>query len=1402
MPPTGGQTTTRSRRAARRAVRRRVPPAPSPQTLARQAHAQQSAYVSQGRAVQRVATHQRAAQNIRRTQARSKPLAATPMRHPRAGRPVRSQAHVNQIVAAVNRQSRSVAADRQRQVRAAARTRAAAVRAASRSGGDLGGPHRNLAQRIVAALAPRNVYGGGPHVAGGARGNGIATSRGISTASVRGVAGSVPGLAVREIGLAIAEKPKLAADLPGQVAKYAVGAPAGLVESIAHPRAAASSSVSDIGRRYGALARGDTQAFRKRILKEGIAPEVLDLASAAGGATAVGGRVLGAAARAGKLGARLERISTVRPVLRISGNVAREQEVAPNLVRNVTRAAVDARRRTVQARRAARQDAPVEVRLAQERGEVTYTSRRRQGREQRRLVAQEKGTEVQRLKMVQQREHSAALKNLHSLTKDERRGFALAHQFGATSPDAARNLIRRRQRDIAAHRDTISTTISKRRDQLPELQWLHDNAEKVFTPKLRQVVRQEQARERRITARDPGVDLTQAQLRRYQPLAAALGIERRTDVPLQESLLDQPARAAGEAPPVPAGHVRLYRGEGVHVRGGADWADAPEGGPSQGRWFTEDLSRAKGYASEGQTYRKGYVKYVDVPEDIARAHRIADNGRSTYVLPDEVARRAGELDPGSAAEAYAEHARRQAGMERTAVVSERRARARAALRGEEPPKPREKPRQHRGETNGEFLRRVIRESRAQGLERPGYLHSEERAKGVFATMALGGSKATNIPGRAYTGSLLRQGVESMDPNVHLQGIARGLKRRQQWNMVARNFERHSIDKLQGKSLRNRDILSLTRDLENAGVDLGSVSFWNPRKFYEASQRAARDTEGTRPEELGGDEVLHGSSDVHTALQRAVESPAEVLANPDAFKDARGFSVVPTAVLKEIEGSVRPEGLLSRMVDISRGKISRVLLGNPAWLTFQVASNAFLTGLAGVGPIDAIKAQRWWSNLSDAEKEALAPEVGVHGWYDEQTKLGATRENLPALAQRMANGWAAMKQTPMYQLAHKANPLDAIFRADNAQNNFFRKAVFYNQAKREAYRRMGDNATRMIRAQQGINRVLKLDPQERITAAAKDPKVFEHHARAVRDFLGDYTSYTSRERARLGRYAMFYGFLRHSLRLTFYTLPVKHPLMTAIGLELGKMHDEELRKLFGVDPPAWEQANAYINIGGKTRKFAIGRLNPFFNAVQFEGPGSLVQLGTPLAAIAMDQLAAKNVAFDRPWTVGGSGSYVSRGRDVTAAQRAKIALAEALHLSPYVRLAEKTGIPGVRGPMEGRQTDESSLIFPDPVRYKQGAAAGRNATRIAEQRRVSPGRNLLETLVPVLGTDAAPTIRSSRDYAAGQGAHVPVPSPGGSLPKETPAMRALERAAERRGHGNLSSAQMDALEKAARRAGGG
>ena len=331
---------------------------------------------------------------------------------------------------------------------------------------------------------------------------------------------------------------------------------------------------------------------------------------------------------------------------------------------------------------------------------------------------------------------------------------------------------------------------------------------------------------------------------------------------------------------------------------------------------------------------------------------------------------------------------------------------------------------------------------------------------------------------------------------------------------------------------------------------------------------------------------------------------------------------------------------------------------------------------------------------------------------------------------------------------------------------------------------------MMRAQQRINRLLGRNPADRILEAMKDPRLFEEHAQAVRDYLGDYSTYTAKERRTLGRFTMFYGFTRYALRLAFYTMPVKHPIMTAIGLELGKLHDDELHRLFGEDVPVWEQGSAFI--GG--RKFALERMNPFFNAIQYQGPGSLLQVGSPFAAIAADQIAGKNIAFDRLWRVGGSTAYVIHGKDVSYGDRGRIALASLLRLSPYFRLAEKTGIPGVAAPLRGAQSDTSSLVFPEPTQYKQADAIQRNARRVAQQEGKSTAQVLQEWGLPIAGVPAGPVIQSAIDYARSQGKRVP----GGAVTLTPAQQRALTRA-RRVEHRTSGGAQARALARARRAA---
>jgi hypothetical protein len=445
-------------------------------------------------------------------------------------------------------------------------------------------------------------------------------------------------------------------------------------------------------------------------------------------------------------------------------------------------------------------------------------------------------------------------------------------------------------------------------------------------------------------------------------------------------------------------------------------------------------------------------------------------------------------------------------------------------------------------------------------------------------------------------------------------------------------------------------------------------------------------------------------------------------------------LVPKAVHDEIMADTRPSSAAGRAYDITKGKASRILLGNPAWLQFQIGANALLTGLAGTGPVNALKAQAWWHTLSTAEREAIEPYIGVHKFYDEQTKLGAASNS------RIVNAYRAFKDTGLYQAAHKANPLDAIFRADNAQNTFFRKAVFYSQAKRAAYRDMGQEAGHVIRLQKQLASIVNLGPQDRMRALVRNQKSIDDYAAHVNDMLGDYTTYTHRERKVLGRSVMFYGFLRYSVKFAFYTMPIHHPMMSAILTQVGRLERDELEQIFGADVPPWEIGN-YYSQDGKTR-VAVTRLNPFFNAIQWQGPQSIVGAFSPLAQVTINQVAGKNVSFDQLYTANGSTAYKIKASEIGAANRAQIAIQELLSTSPYYRAAQKTGIPGIVGPLLGRQTDDASLFKPAPVHFKRADKIAENNRLIAQQKANRP-QVLRQQFVPVTGTPGSEVIAKAR-----------------------------------------------------------
>lgn len=308
-----------------------------------------------------------------------------------------------------------------------------------------------------------------------------------------------------------------------------------------------------------------------------------------------------------------------------------------------------------------------------------------------------------------------------------------------------------------------------------------------------------------------------------------------------------------------------------------------------------------------------------------------------------------------------------------------------------------------------------------------------------------------------------------------------------------------------------------------------------------------------------------------------------------------------------------------------------------------------------------------------------------------------------------------------------NPLDLMFRADNAQNRFFKRSVLYSEIKRDAYRRLGRDVGQLARAQQQVVNLLRLGPRERMDAILRNPRAIEKHAQAVLDVLGDYTRFTPDERRILKRGVLFYGFLRYSLRTVFYTLPVKHPIAAGITGMLANLHNEEVRELLGGDEAPWAYARIFFERDGELKSIDLARANPatnqFIDAIQMgprKGFARLAGLMSPLLAGIADQGYSVSSFTGRPFTGHGDPNYWS-GTDADA--RWRIFVGDLMRTAYPYRVAERVMVGG-RG-----TTDDSLLFAPRFVDYRTSDAQAREAKRIREAGSV-PER-LTRELLPFL-----------------------------------------------------------------------
>jgi hypothetical protein len=632
--------------------------------------------------------------------------------------------------------------------------------------------------------------------------------------------------------------------------------------------------------------------------------------------------------------------------------------------------------------------------------------------------------------------------------------------------------------------------------------------------------------------------------------------------------------------------------------------------------------------------------------------------------------------------------------------------------------------QMRPQLERDFAAQVREAAAQQGLPEPGFItHRPRPGKSNVAYTAGQGARAAGAPRRSEM-ALLRMGRVDTTAQALFDSYATNIRRGVNWRLVADQAEAHAVPvtltdvrRTTGRATAKPDNLTaeeMLRVLEAKGLD--------PRDFalYQPGRRRA----------LGAD--AHGNL---TELDKGLDLP-----EADSFRGMSGYLALPRPAFEAIAGSVHTPSVGGRLLDKAMGAQSALLLGtSPAWLQAQVAANAFLTGFGVRGNVaDIVNAQRWWHGLPEDERRAMDEMLGQGPAEHAQTMhMGSVIDDRNALTAT----WRAFKSTPFMQRLGRGNPMNLLFRADDAQNKFFKRAVLYSHAKREAYAKMGRDVGQLAAAQERATHLLRLPPTDLLDAIVKDPQALERQAQAALDVLGDYSRYTARERATLKRSVLFYGFLRYAVRTAFYTLPVKHPVAAALTAELANLHNDEVRDLLGGPEAPWAYSRIFFGKGDHLRSVDLARINPVSNPlldVSQEGPKALGSLISPVAAAVADQVYGTKAFTGRRFTGHGSAEYGS-GDDQDA--RARIFVDElASAIAPY-RIAKAAT-------QRGQVVSDDSLLFsPRPIEHK--TARGRQSAAEKVAARGSTADVLASQLVPFVPKpdDSAATAQRRRDSQA-------------------------------------------------------
>jgi hypothetical protein len=359
------------------------------------------------------------------------------------------------------------------------------------------------------------------------------------------------------------------------------------------------------------------------------------------------------------------------------------------------------------------------------------------------------------------------------------------------------------------------------------------------------------------------------------------------------------------------------------------------------------------------------------------------------------------------------------------------------------------------------------------------------------------------------------------------------------------------------------------------------------------------------------------------------------AEQGVIKGSEPWILMPREAIREARAQISPEhNVITETANRTSRVASRTILGtNPAWAIAQIPAEGIPLLMAKPSLLNPVKLGSLERDIQRFKKthpeeaialQATAGASPINAAVN-RTPLDMQETYTPALWDK---GAKALTRGRTARSVISFAKLKALGTFDVKRQNEYRTLLAAAEADKR-FRSWHSGLTGLVDSSAKISRRFKGKSRAELWEwLATDPKG-KVELKKITDYVdniqGNWTAFTRYERS-LAPLAIFYPFLRYSLRWTLWTFPKTHPLTATLAYTLGQANANQLEKLTGgkLQNPVAYAFPAYQDEEGETAVLPGGsRISPgqssLTQAIASANPAQVLSSANPFIGAGLTAL---------------------------------------------------------------------------------------------------------------------------------------------------------------------------------------